>query len=118
MHPSSAPTASIVSIHTCVRAVEHRCVLPVLLFLFPCSQDIYLLRHDGPVSELNFSPSEVEDVKLISMDQLRDVYAEQVRLLLRDKRAIVGVSVTVTRVVLGMCAYKSGVDIDYFRYIP
>lgn len=48
------------------------------------------MRYDGPVSELNFSPSEVEDVKLIPMDQLKDVYAAQVRLLLRDKRVVTG----------------------------
>lgn len=59
-------------------------------YLLLSCQDIYLMRYDGPVSELNFSPSEVEDVKLIPMDQLKDVYAAQVRLLLRDKPVATG----------------------------
>lgn len=42
-------------------------------------QDIYLLRYDGPVADLNFDPSEVEDVKLMPMEQLKDVFAAQVR---------------------------------------
>lgn len=41
-------------------------------------QDIYLLRHDGPVEELNFSPCEVEDVKLVPMDQLKEALEAQV----------------------------------------
>ncbi|CAM9522697.1 unnamed protein product [Hapterophycus canaliculatus] len=46
---------------------------------FVCNEykDIYLLRHDGPVEELNFPPSEVEDVKLVPMDQLKEVYETQ-----------------------------------------
>ena len=44
----------------------------------PSPQDIYLLRYDGPVSELKFDPSEVEDVKLMSMDQLKKAFSEQV----------------------------------------
>ncbi|CAN0439297.1 unnamed protein product, partial [Laminaria digitata] len=46
---------------------------------FLCNEykDIYLLRYDGPVADLNFDPSEVEDVKLIPMEQLRDVFAAQ-----------------------------------------
>lgn len=44
-------------------------------------QDIYLLRYDGPVTDLKFDPSEVEDVKLMSMEQLKDVFAAQVRFM-------------------------------------
>lgn len=44
-------------------------------------QDIYLLRYDGPVTDLNFDPSEVEDVKLMPMEQLKDVFAAQVRFM-------------------------------------
>ncbi|CAN0095403.1 unnamed protein product [Pylaiella littoralis] len=46
---------------------------------FLCNEykDIYLLRHDGPVEELNFAPSEVEDVKLVPMDQLREAFESQ-----------------------------------------
>lgn len=46
---------------------------------FVCNEykDIYLLRYDGPVADLNFDPSEVEDVKLMPMDQLKDVFAAQ-----------------------------------------
>lgn len=43
-------------------------------------QDIYLLRHDGPVTDLKFEPGEVEDVKLVPMDQLKKAYESQVRL--------------------------------------
>lgn len=42
-------------------------------------QDIYLLRYDGPLADLNFAPSEVEDVKSVPMGQLRDIFAAQVR---------------------------------------
>lgn len=42
-------------------------------------QDMYLLRYDGPVAELQYAPSEVEDVKLVPMDRLEDIYAAQVR---------------------------------------
>lgn len=41
-------------------------------------QDIYLLRHDGPVEELSFAPSEVEDVKLVPMAQLKEALEAQV----------------------------------------
>ena len=44
-------------------------------------QDIYLLRYDGPVTDLKFDPSEVEDVKLVPMEQLKDVFAAQVRFM-------------------------------------
>lgn len=46
----------------------------------PCLfvQDIYLLRHDGPIEELKFSPSEVEDVKLVPMEQLKQAYEAEV----------------------------------------
>eukprot|EP00903_Cladosiphon_okamuranus_P015063 g13936.t1 len=46
---------------------------------FVCNEykDVYLLRHDGPVEELSFSPSEVEDVKLVPMDQLREALEAQ-----------------------------------------
>ena len=50
----------------------------VCVCVYSSMQDIYLLRHDGPVEELSFSPSEVEDVKLVPMDQLREALESQV----------------------------------------
>ncbi|CAN0134816.1 unnamed protein product [Ectocarpus sp. 6 AP-2014] len=46
---------------------------------FVCNEykDIYLLRHDGPVQDLKFSPSEVEDVKLVPMQALKEAYEAQ-----------------------------------------
>lgn len=38
------------------------------------------MSYDGPVNELQYSPSEVDDVQLISIHQLQDIYESKVRL--------------------------------------
>lgn len=43
------------------------------------AQDLYLMRFDGPLEDLKFSPSEVDDLKFVPMEELRDVYTAEVR---------------------------------------
>lgn len=70
-----------------------RCIAPLLtlktLFVIVpvcILQDIYLLRYDGLVEDLQFSPDEVEDVKLVHMDQLKEVLSSLVSILVSFQR--------------------------------